>query len=119
VTQNRKQTFDQIDNVGGGRVWSGTRAKQIGLVDELGTLNDAVKFAAQKAGLKSYEVASYPKRMTPFEQIFKDLNEDDISARVIKNKIGKANYEIFQQVVEERKLQSEVKMEMSYQIKIN
>jgi protease-4 len=119
VTQNRKQTFDQIDNVGGGRVWSGTRAKQIGLVDELGTLNDAVKFAAQKAGLKSYEVASYPKRMTPFEQIFKDLNEDDISARVIKNKIGKANYEIFQQVVEERKLQSEVKMEMPYQIKIN
>jgi protease-4 len=38
---------------------------------------------------------------------------------VIKNKIGKANYEIFQQVVEERKLQSEVKMEMPYQIKIN
>jgi protease-4 len=51
VTQNRKQTFEQIDSVGGGRVWSGTRAKQIGLVDELGTLNDAVKFAAQKAGL--------------------------------------------------------------------
>jgi protease-4 len=119
VTQNRKKTFDQIDNVGGGRVWSGTRAKQIGLVDELGTLNDAVKFAAQKAGLKSYNVSSYPKRMTPFEQIFKDLNEDDITARVVKNKIGKANYEILQQVIEERKLQSEVKMEMPYQIKIN
>lgn len=119
VTQNRKQTFEQIDSVGGGRVWSGTRAKQIGLVDELGTLNDAVKFAAQKAGLKSYEVSSYPKSMTPFEQIFKDLNEDDISARVVKNKIGKANYELLEQIVEERKLQSEVKMEMPYQIKIN
>lgn len=119
VTQNRKKTFDQIDNVGGGRVWSGTRAKQIGLVDELGTLNDAVKFAAQKAGLKSYAISSYPKKMTPFEQIFKDLNEDDISAKVIKNKIGKANYEIMQQIIEERKLQSEVKMEMPYQIKIN
>lgn len=119
VTQNRKKSFEQIDSVGGGRVWSGTRAKQIGLVDELGTLNDAVKFAAQKAGLKSYNVASYPKRMTPFEQIFKDLNEDDISARVIQNKIGKANYQLLQQIVEERKLQSEVKMEMPYQIKIN
>lgn len=118
VTQNRKQTFEQIDNIGGGRVWSGTRAKQIGLVDELGSLNDAIKFAAQKAGLKSYNVASYPKRMSPFEQIFSDLNGDDISARVIKNKIGKANYEILEQITNE-KLKSEVKMEMPYQIKIN
>lgn len=118
VTQNRKQSFEQIDSVGGGRIWSGTRAKEIGLVDELGTLNDAIKFAAQKAGLKSYRVASYPKRMSPFEQIFSDLNEEDISARVIKNKIGKANYEILQQITD-KKLQSEVKMEMPYQIKIN
>jgi protease-4 len=118
VTQNRKKTFEQIDNVGGGRVWSGVRAKEIGLVDELGTLNDAVKFAAQKAGVKTYYVEAYPKKMTPFEQIFKDLNEDDISARIIKNKIGKSNYEILQQITD-KKLQSEVKMEMPYQIRIN
>ncbi|UHO39026.1 signal peptide peptidase SppA [Chryseobacterium capnotolerans] len=118
VTQNRKKTFEQIDNVGGGRVWSGVRAKEIGLVDELGTLNDAVKFAAQKAGVKSYYVEVYPKKMTPFEQIFKDLNEDDVSARIIKNKIGKSNYEILQQITD-KKLQSEVKMEMPYQIRIN
>ncbi|HCN48585.1 MAG TPA: signal peptide peptidase SppA [Chryseobacterium sp.] len=118
VTQNRKQTFEQIDSVGGGRVWSGVRAKQIGLVDELGTLNDAVKFAAQKAGLKSYHAEGYPKKMSPFEQLFKDLNEEDVSARIIKNKIGKSNYEILQQITD-KKLQSEVKMEMPYQIRIN
>ena len=118
VTQNRKRSFEDIDAIGGGRVWSGTRAKQIGLVDELGSLEDAVKFAAQKANLKSYNVSSYPKKMTAFEQIFSDLNEDDISARVIKNKIGKANYEILQQITD-KKLKSEVKMEMPYQIKIN
>ena len=118
VTQNRKKSFEDIDAIGGGRVWSGTRAKQIGLVDDLGSLEDAVKFAAQKANLKSYQVSSYPKKKTAFEQIFEDLNEDDISARVIKNKIGKANYEIFQQITD-KKLKSEVKMEMPYQIKIN
>lgn len=118
VTQNRKKSFEDIDAIGGGRVWSGTRAKQIGLVDDLGSLEDAVKFAAQKANLKSYKVSSYPKKKTAFEQIFEDLNEDDISARVIKNKIGKANYEIFQQITNQ-KLKSEVKMEMPYQIKIN
>ncbi|MCJ7933180.1 MAG: signal peptide peptidase SppA [Chryseobacterium sp.] len=118
VTQNRKQTFEQIDSVGGGRVWSGVRAKQIGLVDELGTLNDAVKFAAQKAGLKSYHVDPFPKRMSPFEQIFKDLNEEDVSARIIKSKIGKANYEILEQITD-KKLQSDIKMAMPYQVKID
>ncbi|CAM2891093.1 signal peptide peptidase SppA [Chryseobacterium flavum] len=118
VTQNRKQTFEQIDNVGGGRVWSGVRAKEIGLVDQLGTINDAVKFAAQKAGLKSYHVDSYPKRMSPFEQLFNDLNEEDVSARIIKNKIGKANYEILEQITD-KKLQSDIKMTMPYQIRID
>lgn len=118
VTQNRKKSFEDIDAIGGGRVWSGTRAKQIGLVDELGSLEDAVKFAAQKANVKSYNVSSYPKKMTAFEQIFSDLNEDDISARVLKNKIGKANYEILEQITD-KKLKSEVKMEMPYQIRID
>lgn len=118
VTENRKKTFEEIDNVGGGRVWSGTRAKQIGLVDELGSVEDAVKFAAQKAGLKSYKVSSYPKKMSTFEQFFQDFNEDAISTRVIKNKIGKANYEILEQITDE-KLRSEVKMEMPFQININ
>ena len=56
ITENRKKSFEEIDAIGGGRVWSGTRAKQLGLVDELGTLNDAVAFAAKKANLKDYSV---------------------------------------------------------------
>ncbi|WP_312075522.1 signal peptide peptidase SppA [Chryseobacterium sp.] len=118
VTQNRKKSFEQIDAVGGGRVWSGTRAKEIGLVDELGSLDDAVKFAASKANLKNYKVKSYPEEKSTFEQIFEDMNEDDISAKVLKNKIGKSNYEILMQFTD-KKLQSEVKMEMPFQIKIN
>lgn len=118
VTQNRNKSFAQIDEVGGGRVWSGTRAKQLGLVDELGTLNDAINFAAQKAKLKNYNVAAYPKKVTKLEQIFKDMDEDAISARLIKNKIGKENYKIFEQMTNP-KLQSELMMEMPYQIKFD
>ncbi len=118
VTENRHKTFEQIDAVGGGRVWSGTRAKEIGLVDELGTLEDAIKFAAQKVNLKSYRVDSYPKKVSAFEQFFHSFNEDDISTKVIKNKIGEANYSILQQITD-KKLQADVKMEMPYKIKIN
>ena len=118
VTENRKKSFDQIDEIGGGRVWSGTRAKQIGLVDELGSLQDAIAFAAQKVKLKDYEVTSYPKKISQFDQIFKSLDEDEISARLIKNKIGAENYKMFDQLTNP-KLQEGVMMRMPFEIKIN
>ncbi|WP_373781433.1 signal peptide peptidase SppA [Kaistella sp.] len=118
VTENRKKSFDQIDEIGGGRVWSGTRAKQIGLVDELGTLQDAIAFAAQKAKLKDYGVTSFPKKMSQFDQIFKSLDEDEISARLIKNKIGAENYKMFEQLTNP-KLQQGVMMKMPFDLKID
>ena len=118
VTENRKKSFDQIDEIGGGRVWSGTRAKQIGLVDELGSLQDAIAFAAKKVKLKDYEVTSYPKKISQFDQIFKSLDEDEISARLIKNKIGAENYKMFDQLTNP-KLQEGVMMRMPFEIKIN
>ena len=116
VSQNRKKSFEQIDEVGGGRVWSGKRAKQIGLVDELGSLNDAITYAAKQAKLKDFNVAPYPKKVSEFEQLFKDMEENEISTKLIKNKIGKENYKIFEQIINP-KLQSEVMMEMPYQVK--
>lgn len=118
VTENRKKSFEQIDEIGGGRVWSGTRAKEIGLVDELGTLQDAINFAAQKVKLKDYGVTAYPKKMSQFDQIFKNLDEDEISARLIKNKIGVENYKMFEQITNP-KLQEGVMMKMPFEIKID
>lgn len=115
VMQNRKKSFEEIDAVGGGRVWSGTRAKQIGLVDELGTLQDAINAAAKKAGVKDYEVVSYPKKRSKFEQLFKDMDEDEISAKLIKLKIGKENFRIFEMLTDESK-KSQVMMQMPYSV---
>lgn len=99
VTQNRKKSFQQIDEVGGGRVWTGTRAKMIGLVDEIGSLSDAVAFAAQKAKMKDYEVASYPKKLSKFEQLFK-VDDEEISAKLIKKQMGAENYQLFKQITD-------------------
>lgn len=118
VTVNRKKSFEQIDEIGGGRVWSGTRAKNIGLVDELGSLQDAINFAATKIKVKDYSISSYPKKISPFQQIFKNLDENEISARLIKNKIGNENYRLFEQITDP-KLQQGVIMQMPFQIKID
>lgn len=115
VSANRKKSFEQIDAIGGGRVWSGTRAKQIGLVDELGTLSDAISFAAQKANMKNYDVAAYPKKLSKFEQLFKDLDEEEVSAKVIKHKLGAENYRLFEQITNP-KTQNSVMMESPFRI---
>lgn len=115
ITENRKKSFEEIDAIGGGRVWSGTRAKQLGLVDELGTLNDAVAFAAKKANLKDYSVKGYPKKVSPFEAFIKDMEEDEISARMIKNKIGTENYRIYESLTDP-KIQNSIMMETPFRL---
>ena len=117
VTQNRKKTFEQIDAIGGGRVWSGTRAKEIGLVDELGTIQQAITFAASKAKLKDYNIQSYPAKVSKFEEFFKNADEDEIAARVISKKIGKENYSLFERV-SNPKFNNGVQMSLPYKITI-
>lgn len=118
VTLNRKKSFEQIDSIGGGRIWSGFRAKQIGLVDELGSLQDAIKYAAKSANLKDYSVSAYPAKVSKFEQIFSSETEEDFSTRMIKNKIGKENFKIFQHITDPD-TKSAVMMESPFTIKIN
>ena len=97
VTQNRKKTFEQIDEIGGGRIWSGTKAKELGLVDELGTLQDAINYAAKQAKLSSdYNVSSYPAKKTAFEQFFEGMNEEEISTKILKTKLGEDNFKTFE-----------------------
>ena len=56
----RGMTTEAIEKVAEGRVWTGTAAKELGLVDELGGLDKAIEIAAQKAGITTYEVSDYP-----------------------------------------------------------
>lgn len=118
VTKNRKKSFEQIDAVGGGRIWSGVRAKEIGLVDELGSLQDAINFAAKSANLKDYGVSAYPAKVSKFEQMFSADTEEDFSTRVIKNKIGKENFKIFQQMTDPN-AKATVMMETPFSIKMD
>ncbi len=118
VAQNRKVSFEQIDQLAGGRVWSGSRAKQIGLVDELGTLTNAVNYAANQAKLKDFNVAAYPKKVSKFEQIMKDMDDDVVAAKLIKMKIGADNYRLYEQLTNPA-LRGGVMMEFPYQIKFD
>ncbi|NLX81278.1 MAG: signal peptide peptidase SppA [Proteiniphilum sp.] len=77
-----------------GRVWTGTQAKEIGLVDELGGVQEAIDIAAELANLgKSYAVYEYPKMKTAIEELL-NKGKEDIVAKSAKEWLG-ANYDIF------------------------
>ena len=67
----RDMTQDQIKAIGEGRVWLGKDALEIGLVDELGNINNAIAKAAELANLGQYAIVDYPEKTDPFEEILK------------------------------------------------
>ena len=76
VAEGRNMTPEQVDEIAQGRVWAGIDALGIGLVDEIGTLEDAIKYAAQVAGnedLSTWQIVSYPKPMTSMESFMEML----------------------------------------------
>ena len=105
----------QIDEIGGGRVWSGSRAKKIGLVDELGTLQDAIAYAGKLAKISDYSVSAYPMKKTKFELLFDDIDQDEISAKILKSKLGADRYKLFEMVADP-KSQNTVMMELPYRV---
>jgi protease-4 len=96
VATGRGKTQAEVDSIGQGRVWSGEDAKNLGLVDEMGGLNDAVKSAAQLAGLTEYEMINYPKLIDPFEELISDLTGQK-QASVMQEIFGD-HYVIFENV---------------------
>ncbi|WP_457825505.1 S49 family peptidase, partial [Staphylococcus aureus] len=74
-----------IDSIAQGRVWTGVRAKEIGLVDRIGTLQDAIEAAASlaKVGAKDYRIKEYPEKKTFFQQIM-DGYKKSVSSDLLK-----------------------------------
>ena len=83
----RGVAVEDIAKVAEGRVWTGSKAKEIGLVDELGDLDKAVAIAAQKAGLADYSVKAYPEEKSIVEKIL-DTNKEDYMEAMVRENLG-------------------------------
>jgi protease-4 len=83
VAEGRKLKAADVEKIAQGRVWSGKEAIKIGLVDEIGGLADAVRYAAKQANLTDYRVVEYPKKKE-FAELVADYLEKGLpeSARI-------------------------------------
>lgn len=100
VSDGRGISMAQADSMAQGRVWSGVDAKRIGLIDELGNLDDAIAEAASMAELEDYGIKKYPKYKSGFEQFMEDFGGASIKAKesFIEQEIGHEAYSILKQV---------------------
>ncbi|AIY13138.1 signal peptide peptidase SppA [Cellulophaga baltica] len=100
VAEGRKITVAEADSMAQGRVWSGIDAKNLGLVDELGSLDDAIKGAAELADVASYGIKIFPKYKSGFERFMEDYGgaSSKIKQDFIREELGLEAYSILKEV---------------------
>lgn len=76
VANGRDMTIEQVDEIAGGKVWIGRQALEIGLVDELGSLNDAIAAAAELAGVEDYEAERFGTPISPQQLVLEELGKN-------------------------------------------
>jgi protease-4 len=103
VAEGRDLPVERVREIAGGRVYSGIRAEELGLVDRLGGLEEAIESAANLANLDNdYSIGHYPKIKPPLEQLLEDLLGQElaptVSEGVVKQQLGPENYEYYQMI---------------------
>lgn len=86
-SEGRGISKDSLNNIAQGRVWTGTQALDLGLVDALGGIKEALNEAASLAGIEDYSVSEYPKLPSPFEMFF-NIKKEDVAVQAMKDYLG-------------------------------
>ena len=76
VADNRNMAYEDVLPIAGGRIWAGYKALELGLVDKIGGLDEALKSAAERAGIEDFAVKNYKKPMDPFDVFLNELLEN-------------------------------------------
>ncbi|MEN9488885.1 MAG: hypothetical protein RL494_1150 [Bacteroidota bacterium] len=118
VATGRKMTFTQVDAIAQGRVWAGSDALRLGLVDKIGGLDDALAYASNLVKVKEYSTVDYPKYEKDFKDFFGRSGLPFMKSRenLIKEEIGLENYKIIEQI---RKMNSQKGVQAMMPFEVN
>ena len=123
VVTGRKLGAAEVDSIAQGRVWTGTDALRIHLVDRMGTLNDAIASAAAMAKVSNYKVVTYPEPEDKLEMImrrFKSNTEAKTAVKTaIKEEIGSDEYQWFEKIQDIRRMNGKVLTVMPFMPSVN
>ena len=114
VAEGRKMQQAQVDSIGQGRIWSGSDAKTLGLVDEFGGLSKAIELAASLAKTKNYRLTELPEQKEWFQELIDQFTGADPSAK-IKEVLGPDYrfYQYYKEVMEMKGVQARMLVNFS------
>ncbi len=105
VSDGRKQNMQQVDDIAQGRVWTGTHAKEVGLVDRLGTLQDAIDCAVRMAKIKSsdYKLKEYPEKKSFIDELMSGYKKS-ISLQLIQTQFDISELKLLNELKQVKQL---------------
>ncbi len=116
VALGRKMNVASVDSIGQGRVWSGSKALKLGLVDEIGGLKDAINGAADLAGLETYTIRELPAVEDPYTKLLRQLS-GEIRMSILKKELGES-IRFYNELMEIRHLEG-IQARLPYFIEIH
>ena len=118
VAEGRKKNFSYIDSIAQGRVWTGFRAVGVGLVDKVGTMQDALDCVARLANLKEYIVKEYPEKKSLLDLIINGYKKS-IKKDLLKDEIGEEQIRVLNEIKQLKQMVGVPQTRIPYSININ
>jgi protease-4 len=121
VADGRKMTTAQVDAIAQGRVWTGIDAHKLGLVDEIGGLDAAIKYAAKLGKTSSYRTENYPEYEKSFDDLlanFTGIAMFKTKEQLLKEQLGEEGFQMLEQI-KRVKSRKGIQAMMPYEIEIH
>ena len=117
VATGRKKDVNYIDSIAQGRVWSGNDGLQLGLVDRIGSLQDAINCAARMAKVDKYGLREYPESKSWLENLLH--KEKAEPAAMIREQLGEEQYKIYNEMLRLKQMTSSTQARVPFQFFIH
>lgn len=118
VAAGRRKETGYIDSIAQGRVWTGTRAIQVGLADRIGTLQDAINCAARKADLKDYRIREYPEKKNILEQLMNTYRHS-IKTSILREELGEEQMKALKELKKVKQMIGQPQARLPFVVEIN
>ena len=116
VAEGRKLSIEYVDSVGQGRVWIGSKAVELGLVDKIGGLDEAIACAARMAKVSDYRLREYPDKRSFLDMILGSKEQAPQAA--IRRELGEDGYRIYQSIKKTKSMSGEAQARMPFELVI-
>lgn len=118
VATGRKKDIGYVDSIAQGRVWTGARGLTAGLVDRIGTMQDAMNCAARMARLKEYRVKEYPEKKSFFEQLLSNYKKT-IKTNMIREEVGEKQMRLIKELKQTKEMIGIPQARLPFMVEVN